>query len=64
MKLAGEFNPQALRRLVHRAVEVVAPEVVEDADRQALERAEREQRQGRSLTWRTDHDGGCSSREN
>lgn len=55
---AGEFGPVELRRLVHRAVEVVAPEVADAADERALERAERSQRQTRFVGWRRDHDGG------
>jgi hypothetical protein len=42
---------------VNRAVEVVAPEIVEDADRRAVERAEREQQRERYLTWCKDLDG-------
>lgn len=58
VELAAEFNPTALRRLVNRAVEVVAPEVAEAADRTALERAERAQQRSRFLAFRTDPDDG------
>ena len=36
--LAGEFGPPALRGLVAHAVEVVAPEIAEDADRRVVVR--------------------------
>ena len=59
VEFAADFNPTALRHLVNRAVEVVAPEVVEEHDRQALERAEHSQRLHRHVGWRTDpEDGG------
>lgn len=54
VQLAVEFGPTALRKLVNHAVEVVAPEVAEAADRTALERAEREQQRTRYVAWRTD----------
>ena len=57
VQLGCEFGPYGLARLVNRAVEVVAPQVVEDADRRAVERAEREQQRERYLTWRKDLDG-------
>ncbi len=57
VELGGEFGPYGLALLVNRAVEVVAPEVAEDADRRAVERAEREQRRARYVTWRKDLDG-------
>jgi hypothetical protein len=57
VELGGEFGPYGLARLVNRAVEVVAPEVAEDADRRAVERTEREQRRARYVTWRKDLDG-------
>nr|WP_300141286.1 HNH endonuclease signature motif containing protein [Propionicimonas sp.] len=56
--LAGEFGPYGLSRLVNRAVEVVAPQVVEDADRKAVERMEAAQRRGRFVSWHTDPDDG------
>lgn len=40
------------------AVEVVAPEVAENADRRALERIEAEQERDRYLTWSKDADTG------
>ena len=56
---AGEFNAEGLRRLVNRAVEVVAPQVAEEHDRKALERAERRQQESRHVGWRRDpEDGG------
>lgn len=55
--LAGEFGPYGLSRLANRAVEVVAPEVGEDADRLALERIEAEQHRDRYVSWRRDPDG-------
>lgn len=58
LDLAGEFGPAALRRLVAHAVEVVAPEVAEDADRRAVERAERSAERSRYLSWHRDLDGG------
>lgn len=53
-----DFDPYGLARLVHRAVEVVAPEVVDDADRRAVDRLERQQQRSRFLTWRHDPDDG------
>jgi len=38
VELGHEFGPYGLSRLVNRVVEVVAPEVAEDADRRAIER--------------------------
>lgn len=58
--LAADFGPTALRRLVNRAVEVVAPQVAEEADRKALERAERAQARDRFLAWTRDDDGGVA----
>ena len=54
---AGEFGPSGLARLVNRAVEVVAPEIAEEADRKAVERLDAQQRRDRYLTWRQDLDG-------
>jgi len=56
--LAGEFGPVPLRHLVAHAVEVIAPEVAEEADRHAVERAERAAHRSRHLTWHRDLDGG------
>ena len=55
--LAGEFGRYGLSRLANRAVEVVAPEIGEDADRRAIERLEAEQHRDRYLSWRSDPDG-------
>ncbi len=55
--LADEFGPYGLSRLANRAVEVVAPEVGDDADRRALERIEAEQHRDRYVSWRRDADG-------
>ncbi len=55
--LGAEFGPYGLSRLVNRAVEVVAPEVAEEADRKAVEQAEARHDRGRYLTWRKDADG-------
>lgn len=57
VELAKEFGPYGLSRLVNRAVEVVAPEVAEDADRRAVERLEAEQRRHRYLVWTKETDG-------
>lgn len=57
VEFGHEFGPYGLSRLVNRAVEVVAPEVAEDADRRAIERLEAEQERDRYLTWRKDADG-------
>jgi hypothetical protein len=58
VRLGAEFGPSGLARLVNRAVEVVAPQVAEDADRKAVERMEAEQQRGRYLTWHHDPDDG------
>ncbi len=55
--MGREFGPYGLSRLVNRVVEVVAPEVAEDADRRAVERIEAEQERDRYLSWRKDADG-------
>ena len=55
--LAAEFGPYGLSRLANRVVDVIAPEIGEDADRQAIERIEAEQHRDRYLTWRRDPDG-------
>lgn len=57
VELAAEFGPYGLSRLANRAVEVVAPEVAEDADRRAVERIAAEQNRDRYLTWQRDPDG-------
>jgi len=57
VELSREFGPYGLSRLVNRIVEVVAPEVAEDADRRAIERVEAEQARDRYLTWSKDADG-------
>lgn len=58
VEFGKDFGPYGLSRLVNRAVEVVAPEVAEDADRKAIERVEAEQARDRYLMWRKDPDGG------
>jgi len=58
VELGREFGPYGLSRLVNRAVEVVAPEIVEDADRRAVERMDAAQQRGRYLTWHHDPDDG------
>lgn len=55
---AGEHNPDALSRLVNRAVEAAAPEVADDFERRALERAERQQQATRQIAWKTDPEDG------
>ena len=57
VEFGNEFGPYGLSRLVNRAVEVVAPEVAEDADRASIERVEAEQSRDRYLMWRKDSDG-------
>ncbi|MEA4943987.1 MAG: DUF222 domain-containing protein [Propionicimonas sp.] len=57
LAISGEHGPDALSRLVNRAVEVVASEVADAADQAALERVEREQYRSRHLTVRQDLDG-------
>jgi hypothetical protein len=47
---AGRFDPDGLRRLGRRILTLVAPEVAEEAERKALERAEARARAGRGLT--------------
>jgi len=54
---AADFGPAGLARLVNRAVEVIAPEVAEEADRCAVERLDAEQRRDRYFSWRQDFDG-------
>ena len=54
---AAEFGPVGLRRLVNRAVEVVAPEIAEDHDRRSLERTEAQARRERFFGWGHDLDG-------
>ncbi len=53
----SEFGPYGLSRLVNRAVEVVAPEVAEEADRKAMARVEADQARDRYLNWRKDSEG-------
>jgi Domain of unknown function (DUF222) len=54
---AGRFDPDALRRLGRRVLSHVAPEVAEEAERKALERAEAKARAGRGLTLSAAGDG-------
>lgn len=58
VELGREFGPYGLSRLVNRAVEVVAPEIVEDADRRAVERLDVAQQRGRYLSWLHDPEDG------
>lgn len=57
VEFADEHGPDALSILANRAVEVVAPEVAEAADRAWLERREAEQARERYLALRQDPDG-------
>jgi Domain of unknown function (DUF222) len=54
---ADRFDPDALRRLGRRILSHVAPEVAEEAERKALERAEARARAGRGLTLSAAGDG-------
>jgi hypothetical protein len=54
---AGRFGPGGLARLVNRAVEVVAPEVADDADRRAVERVDAVQQRDRYAHLSRDADG-------
>ena len=56
----GDFGPSELRRLGNRAVESVAPDVADEADRRALERAERAQQRDRFLSWKRTDDGSVA----
>jgi hypothetical protein len=65
---AGQFDPDALRRLGRRILSHVAPEVAEEAEGKALERAEARARAGRGLTLSAAGDGrvrisGCLDAE-
>ena len=55
--LATEFGPRSLRVLGRRVLAVVAPEVAEDAERQALEREETRAQRRTFLTSRVNGDG-------
>jgi len=54
---SGEHGPDALSRLVNRAIEIVAPEVAEEADRLAVERTDRDQQRDRYVATGRDLDG-------
>jgi Domain of unknown function (DUF222) len=54
---ADRFDPDALRRLGRRILTHVAPEVAEEAERKALERAEARARAGRGVTLSAAGDG-------
>jgi hypothetical protein len=54
---AGRFGPRALRILGRRVLDVVAPEVAEDAERRALEREEAHAAAVTALTSRRRGDG-------
>ena len=58
VEFGEQFGPYGLARLVNRAVEAVAPEIAEDADRRAVERAEAQAQRDRYLTIRPDPEGG------
>jgi hypothetical protein len=65
---AGQFDPDGLRRLGGRILSHVAPEVAEQAERTALQRAEANARAGRGLTLSSVGDGrvrvsGCLDAE-
>ena len=55
---AAQFDPIVLRRLGQRVLDTIAPEVADEADRQALEREERRAHQNRYLSITTAGDGG------
>ncbi|HET8658416.1 MAG TPA: DUF222 domain-containing protein [Micromonosporaceae bacterium] len=54
---AGDHEPVALRRLGERILQVVAPDVAEEAERAALERAEQRAERDRYLTLSDTGDG-------
>ena len=54
---ASEYEPVALRRLGERILQVVAPDVAEEAERAALERAEQRAERDRYLTLSDAGDG-------
>ena len=54
---AAHFDPKRLRVLGRKVLEVVAPDLVEDQERQQLEREERRARQSTSLVLRRRGDG-------
>jgi hypothetical protein len=54
---ADRFDPDGLRRLGRRILSHVAPQVAEEAERKALERAEAKARAGRGLTLSPAGDG-------
>ncbi|NYI71747.1 hypothetical protein GGQ54_002307 [Naumannella cuiyingiana] len=59
---AQHFDPAMLRRLGNHLVEIIAPEIADEHDRVALERAERRAHQARSLTFTADGHGTISFR--
>jgi hypothetical protein len=54
---ADQVDPDGLRRLSHRILEHVAPEVGDDAERRALEEAEKRDQRDRYLTLSTQGEG-------
>ncbi|HEX7745975.1 MAG TPA: DUF222 domain-containing protein [Micromonosporaceae bacterium] len=50
---AGEFDPDGLRRLSHRILDHVAPQIADDAQRRALEAAEKRDHRDRYLNLST-----------
>ncbi len=57
VRLAGEHTPAELRRLGERIAAIVAPQLGEDRDRRALERAERRASAATRLSLRRRGDG-------
>ncbi|WP_028709527.1 DUF222 domain-containing protein [Propionicicella superfundia] len=58
VELAAEHGPDELRRLAHHVVAVLSPDTVEEADRAAVERADRLASRDRYLSWTRDGDHG------
>jgi len=52
-----EFDPQGLARLAKATLDVVAPEVADEAERRRLDLQERRARRTRSIHWSSDGDG-------
>ena len=59
---AATFAPRELRNLGRRILDVVAPEVGEDAERRKLEDEERKARRTTTLTTRVNGDGTTTIR--
>ena len=60
--LASEHDPVALRRIAHRVLEVVAPEIAEEHERKALERQETLAEKACRFTIVDDGHGLCHGR--